>query len=60
MRPMKSSGELTHARGITHSVLAKWALAMFLLMGVYDLIQSFFNAALTTLEQHLDARSLRI
>ncbi|CAH2218497.1 jg2186 [Pararge aegeria aegeria] len=60
MRSMKTSGGLTHGRGITDSVLAKWVLTMPFLIDVSNSMQSFCNVAFITSEQHVDARPSRI
>ncbi|CAH1155651.1 unnamed protein product [Phaedon cochleariae] len=60
MRSMKSTGGLTHGRGITDSVLAKWILAMPVLAEVSEAIENFCSVSFATSEQHVDARVSRI
>lgn len=60
MRSMKSSGGLTHGRGITQSVLSKWILSTIALTDVCNEMQDFCNGSHATSEQHVDIRPRRI
>ncbi|KMQ83314.1 hypothetical protein RF55_20360 [Lasius niger] len=60
MRRLKSEGGITHERGISDSVLARWILAMPTAYEVIDQIEEFFGVRSTTVEQHIDLRSSRI
>ncbi|XP_071642214.1 uncharacterized protein [Temnothorax longispinosus] len=60
MRLLKSEGGVTHGRGISDSVLARWILAMPTAYEVIDQIETFSGVRSTTGEQHVDLRSSRI
>lgn len=60
MRPMKTSGELTHGCSMTESALSKWILSMMVLVEVSDAMEQFCNISYVTSEQHIDTRSSRI
>lgn len=60
MRSMKSSGGLTHGRGITDSVTAKWILSSIVLTDVCNVMENFCNISYVTSEQHVDTRVSRI
>lgn len=60
MRCMKTSGGLTHGRGISDSTLAKWILTMPVLIDVTESLQKFCNINFATSEQHVDSRSSRL
>lgn len=54
MKSMKSSGGLTHGRGITDSVLTRWTLGMAHMQNICDEIEAFCNVQSETSEQHVD------
>ncbi|CAH2098341.1 unnamed protein product [Euphydryas editha] len=60
MRMFKSSGGLTHGRGITESTLASWTLGMIRLQDVCEQITEYCNLSMDTSEQHIDYRDSRI
>ncbi|KYM95812.1 hypothetical protein ALC62_13539 [Cyphomyrmex costatus] len=60
MRSMKSSGGLTHGRGISDSVLSKWILSSIILTEVCNEMEKFCNVSYSTSEQHVDASVTRI
>lgn len=60
MRLLKSEGGVTHGRGISDSVLARWILAIPIAYEVIDQIEEFSGVRSTTGEQHIDLRSSRI
>ena len=54
MKSMKSQGGLTHARGITQSVLTKCILSMIDLIKVCNTMEQFCRVSYNTSEQHVD------
>ncbi|CAD6231375.1 GSCOCG00012225001-RA-CDS, partial [Cotesia congregata] len=60
MKMFKSSGELTHGRGITESTLASWTLGMIRLQDVCEQVTEYCNLSMDTSEQHIDYRDSRI
>lgn len=56
MRTMKSTGGLTHGRGMTDSVLTTWTLGMVYMHNVCEKIEEFSAISLSTSEQHVDMR----
>lgn len=50
MKPMKSSGVLTHGRGISESVVAKWILSTIELTEVCNEMEKFCNVSFETSE----------
>lgn len=60
MRSMKSQGGLTHGRGLSDSVLAKFVLTTLTLLDVSNNMEEFCNVTFTTAEQHVDSREYRI
>lgn len=56
MRSMKCSGGLTHGRGITDSVSAKWVLFTIGLTEVSNEMEKFCNVSYVSSEQHVDTR----
>lgn len=60
MRSMKSSGGLTHGRGVTDSVIAKWILATPILNTVSEKIEDYCKISYSHSDQHIDARDSRI
>jgi len=60
MRSMKTSGGLTHGRGITDSVLHKWIRCTPATYNVCESIEKFSGVYLTTSAQHIDMRKCRI
>ena len=50
MRSMKSSGGLTHGRGMTDSVLAKWILGMPTTLDITEKIEEYCDVAYSTAE----------
>lgn len=60
MKEIKTFGGLTHGRGLTESVIAKWILSAIVLLDVTKSIGDFCNVNYVTSEQHIDSRSSRI
>lgn len=60
MRLMKSSGWLTHGRGISDSVLMKWTQNMSAVNEVCQSLEDFCDLSMIFSEQHVELRSLRI
>lgn len=60
MRSMKSQGGLTHGRGISNSVLARWTEGMVYMLNICEGHEIFWNVSCTTTEQHTDMRPARI
>lgn len=60
MKSMKSSGGLTHGRGITDSVLTRWTLGMVHMQNICDEVEAFCNVQTETSKQHVDMRTSRI
>ncbi|XP_044731960.1 uncharacterized protein LOC123294850 [Chrysoperla carnea] len=60
MRMFKSSGGLTHGRGITESTLASWTLGMVRLQDVCEQLTEYCNISMDTSEQHIDYRDSRV
>lgn len=60
MRMFKSSGGLTHGRGISESTLASWTLGMIRLQNVCEQITEYCNFTMDTSEQHVDYRDARV
>ena len=59
MRSLKSSGGLTHGRGVTECTLARWVLTLPLCMHVSNAIESFCGETSTNSEQHVILRDSR-
>lgn len=59
MRSMKTSGGLTHGRGVTDSVLSQWVLGMPICAEVCDNIEAFCGVSFSTSEQHVELRDSR-
>jgi len=57
MKSMKTSGGLTHGRGVTASVVTKWTKGMTALHNVCQEIEHFTRVELSTSEQHVDSRN---
>ena len=57
MRMLKTSGGMTHGRGITDSTLAKWVHALPRCVPVCDALEKFTSVHTETSEQHKDLRS---
>lgn len=60
MRSIKTQGGLTHGRGISDSVVAKFILTMIVLIEVCNVMEEFCNVSYAASEQHVDARESRI
>lgn len=60
MRSMKTSGGLTHGRGMTDSMLTKWVIGMPTTLKITEKIEEYCGVAYSTAEQHVDARKSRI
>ncbi len=60
MRSLKSSGGLSHGRGISDSTLSKWVLTMPILTIVSQQVEDLCGVLFTTCEQQVDARDARI
>ena len=60
MRAMKCSGGLTHGRGLTEAIIAKWILSMIAIMEVVNQMENFCDVSFSTSEQHVDNRTSRI
>lgn len=60
MRSLKSSGGLSHGRGISDSTLTKWILTMPIVTTVSQQIEDLCGLSFRTCEQHTDARDSRI
>lgn len=60
MRSMKSQGGLTHGRGISSSVLARWSIGMVSMLNICEEVERFTGTATLTSEQHVDMRAARI
>lgn len=60
IKSMKSSGGLTHERGITDTLIAKWILSTLVMTEICNEMEKFCNVSLETSEQHVDARNSRI
>ena len=60
MRSMKSSGGLTHGRGITDSIVLKWILSSIIVSEVSNEMEKFCNVSYSTSEQHVDTSASRI
>lgn len=60
MRSMKSQGGLTHGRGISSSVLARWTGGMVYMLNICEGLEYFWDVSYTSTEQHVDMRSSRI
>ena len=56
MRLLKSSGGMTHGRGITDSTLSKWVLTLPYHIPVCDSLESFTGVHCSSSEQHKDLR----
>ena len=56
MRMLKTSGGMTHGRGITDSTLTKWVHALPLCVLLCDFLEKFTGIHTTTSEQHRDLR----
>lgn len=59
MRSMKTSGGLTHGRGVTDSILSKWVIGMPICAKVSDNIEAFCGVSYATSEQHVELRDSR-
>lgn len=57
MRMLKTSGGMTHGRGITDSTLTKWVHALPHCVPVCDALEKFTGVHSATSEQHKDLRS---
>ena len=57
MRMLKTSGGMTHGRGITDSTLTKWVHALPYCVPVCDALEKFTGVHSATSEQHKDLRS---
>ena len=60
MRTMKTSGGLTHGRGITDSVLSRWILGMPASCETCSKVEEFCGLRSSYSEQHIELRSSRI
>ncbi|KAB0797138.1 hypothetical protein PPYR_08132 [Photinus pyralis] len=60
MRRMKTSGGLTHGRGITDSTLSRWISGMPQCLQVSEALENFSGVITLTSEQHVELRSSRI
>lgn len=60
MRSMKCIGGLTHGRGLTESVRAKWIACTVATIEVCNNMETFCGASFSTSEQHVDTRISRI
>lgn len=56
MKSMKTSGGLTHGRGLTAAVVTRWTQEMTALHNVCQEIERFTGVELSTSEQHVDSR----
>ena len=56
MRMLKTSGEMTHGRGITDSTLTKWVHALPRCVPICDALEQFTGVHSSTSEQHKDLR----
>lgn len=56
MKSMKTSGGLTHGRGVTAGVVTRWTQGMTALHNVCQEIEHFTGVELATSEQHVDSR----
>lgn len=59
MRTMKTAGGLTHGRGMTENVVARWVSAMPTSAQVVDAVENFSGAFSRTSEQHVELRESR-
>lgn len=57
---MKSSGGLTHGRGIRDSALMKWTENMNTVNDICQNLEGFCELSNVFLEQHVELRTLRI
>lgn len=57
MRMLKTSGGMTHGRGITDSTLTKWVHALPHCVPLCDALEKFTGVHTATSEQHKDLRS---
>lgn len=60
MRRMKTSGGLTHGRGITDSTLSRWISGMPQCLQVSEALENFSGVITVASEQHVELRSSRI
>lgn len=60
MRAMKCCGGLTHGRGLTDTVIAKWILARAAVLEVGNAVELFCDVIFASSEQHIDNRASRI
>lgn len=60
MRTMKTSGGLTHGRGITDSVLSRWILGMPATCEMCTKVEEFCGLRSSYSEQHIELRPSRI
>lgn len=60
MRSMKTSGGLTHGRGITPSTLAKWVKSTPVCEKVCTAVEDFAQVTTQSSEQHIELRESRV
>ncbi|KAF2889840.1 hypothetical protein ILUMI_16333, partial [Ignelater luminosus] len=60
VQALKSTGGLSHDRGVSDSLLTKWILTVPIVADVFQQLESFCGLLFTTSEQHSDARDGRI
>ena len=56
MRDMKCMGGLTHGRGLTDSVIAKWILSRVAVVEISNAMELFCNMTFASSEQHVHNR----
>ncbi|GBN13753.1 hypothetical protein AVEN_163290-1 [Araneus ventricosus] len=57
---MKTFESVTHGRGVSDSVLARWTQGMTALQHIYNRIEKFFGVYLTKSNQHLAISDSRV
>ncbi|GBN80458.1 hypothetical protein AVEN_245507-1 [Araneus ventricosus] len=60
MKNMKTFGDLTHGRGVSYSVLARWTQGMTALQHICDVIEKFCSVDLASSGQHLKISGSRV
>ncbi|GBO28443.1 hypothetical protein AVEN_103963-1 [Araneus ventricosus] len=60
MKNMKTFGGLTHGRGVSDSILARWTQGMTALQHICDGIEKFCGVDLTSSDQHLKISDSRV
>ncbi|GBN52852.1 hypothetical protein AVEN_155155-1 [Araneus ventricosus] len=60
MKNMRTFGGLTHGRGVSDSVLARWTQGMTALQHICDGIEKFCGVDLTSSDHHLKISDSRV